>query len=90
MLELTLRGARHNKGVPWTVLRLIVTDLHAHVHDFTNAVWPVCRRVILAVGGLGTPDRSMGGWFVVALAAHWEVGMACGRVDDFRADHAKK
>jgi hypothetical protein len=44
MLELTLRGARNNKGVPWTVLCLIVTHLHVHVHDFPNAVWLTCRR----------------------------------------------
>jgi hypothetical protein len=44
MLEFTLHGARSNKGVPWTVLRLIVTDLHVHVHDFAKAVRLTCRR----------------------------------------------
>jgi hypothetical protein len=38
MLELTLRGTRNNKGVLWTVLCLIVTNLHLHAHDFSNAV----------------------------------------------------
>jgi hypothetical protein len=53
MLELTLRGARNNKRVPWTVPRLIVTDLHVHVHDFPNAVWLTCR------GACGTRHGSL-------------------------------
>jgi hypothetical protein len=44
MLELTLHRARNNKGVSWTVLRLIVTDLHVHAHDFQNVLWLTCRR----------------------------------------------
>jgi hypothetical protein len=43
MLQFTLSGARKSKGVPWTVLRLIVTHLHVHVHDLRNAVWLTCR-----------------------------------------------
>jgi hypothetical protein len=30
--------------VPWSVLPLIVTHLHVHVHDFPNSIWLTCRR----------------------------------------------
>jgi hypothetical protein len=44
VLELTLHGVRNNTEVAWTVLGLIVTDLHVHVHDFPNSVRLTCRR----------------------------------------------
>jgi hypothetical protein len=63
MLELNLRRARNNKGVPWTVLPVTVTDLRVHVHDLRNAVWLTCR------GGVRNSPRQARKCGIVRCAA---------------------